>query len=44
MICFQQAACQYLQYYKAKNMHMPWKNKQINQEGDPNLIKFVLRL
>lgn len=27
MVCFQQAAVAYLKYYKANNMHMPWKNK-----------------
>ena len=25
MVCFQQAATNYLQYYKRSNMHMPWK-------------------
>lgn len=38
MVCFQQAATSFLLYYKIKNMHMPWKNKQLNQEGDPDLI------
>ena len=25
-------------------MHMPWKNKQLNQEGDPDLIVHELKL
>ena len=30
MVCFQQAMTSFLLYYKIKNMHMPWKNKQLN--------------
>ena len=44
MVCFQQAATSFLLYYKIKNMHMPWKNKQLNQEGDPDLIVHEVRL
>ena len=27
MVCFQQAAVKFLQVYKEKNLHMPWKNR-----------------
>lgn len=29
MICFQQAACKFLQSYKKKNLHTPWKNQSM---------------
>ena len=44
MICFQQAATAYLEYYKANKMHMPSKNRQLNRDGDPNLIQYEVRL
>ena len=44
MICFQQAACQYLQLYKEKNMHTPWKNQQMNAEGDSSMLQPEERL
>jgi len=44
MVCFQQAATSFLLYYKIKNMHMPWKNRQLNQEGDPDLIVHEVKL
>lgn len=30
MVCFLQAATAYLQYYKANNMHMAYKNRELN--------------
>lgn len=44
MVCFQQAATAFLLYYKQNNMHMPWKKKQLQEDGDEELTKFELRL
>ena len=44
MVCFQQAAMAYLQYYKANNMHMAYKNRELNQQGDEKLTQFEHRL
>ena len=44
VICFQQAATTYLQYYKAHNMHNPRVNKELNLKGDAELSKIEARL
>ena len=44
MVCFQQSATAYLNYYKASNMHQPWKSKQIQVNGDELLLQHELRL
>ena len=44
MVCFQQAATNYLQYYRRNNMHMPWKIQEMNQQGDTNLVQFEIKL
>ena len=44
MICFQQAAITFLQAYKDKNMHMPWKHEQLMVEGDRSMLQHEARL
>ena len=44
MVCFLQAAMNYLSYYKANNMHMAYKNRELNTHGDEKLIGYEVRL
>ena len=44
MICFQQAATNFLIYYKQNNMEMPWKKKQLEEAGDDDLLKLEVKL
>lgn len=42
MVCFQQAACAYLKYYKSHNIQELWKTNQLNpnKEFDSTLQRF----
>lgn len=44
MVCFQQASVSYLKYYKDNKMYTAEKNREVNQNGDQELIKYEVRL
>jgi hypothetical protein len=44
MVCFLQASQAYLTYYKEHDMHLPQKNKELNERGDNDLKEHEMRL
>lgn len=44
MVCFQQAACAYIKYYKSNNMQQLAKSNQLDFKENPEFAKIQLRL
>jgi hypothetical protein len=43
MVCFQQAACAYIKYYKSNNMQQLAKSHQLDNKENPEFAKIQNR-